>query len=158
MTLQDRKELEDRQAERVDDQEDTLWSGQSLEHDVGAETIYIHEEKVREVGLQEAVEQGHIRGLPVKTRVRNRMSSPVKIQSQYDDRRQLLQMEVIQTRDPILSAGGAVKAWTRHIIRLMNSRQRTLRLRAYLTILALLTIGVGLTWLIYSMSQALAGI
>ena len=143
MTLQDRKELEDRQAENLEQSEDTLWSSQTVEHDVGSDTLYINQEKIaaEEMSLQEALERGSIRGVPVKVRVRNRMSSPVKLQSQNDDRRQLLQMEVIQTQEPVLTAGEAVTAWVRHLTGLLNHPVRSRRVRGYLVVLLTLLLG-----------------
>ena len=146
MTLQDRKELEDREEETINQTQETLWSSQTLDHDVGSETLYVDWETMEEedMDLQEALERGYIRSVPVKVWVRNRHSRPVIIESDYDSRRQLLSLEVMSTQDPILTAPGAVLAWLRHLREEINHDDRTVRLKGYLTVLLTLLLAGGL--------------
>jgi hypothetical protein len=150
MSLRDRKEMEDRQSDTPTGEQQTLWSSQTLDHDVGSETLYVDWDSMQEeeMSLDEALERGYIRSVPVKVWVRNRHSRPVIIQSDYDARRQLLQMEVIQTQDHILPAHGAILAWLRHLAALINSDHWTSRARGYLTVLlTLLTLVLAAAWL-----------
>lgn len=146
MSQRDWKEVEDRKEDQISDREATIWSSQVVEHDVGGDLIYVDDlpdqtdEEVLQTWeqVQEAMESGLIRGVPVKVWVRNRAGRPITVHSDYDSQTQRLQMELLQTEDPRLSAPEAVMSWVRHLRGLINSPERSTRIRGYIQVLTVL--------------------
>lgn len=160
MSMRDRRDLEQRQQETERERQETLWGSQSMAWEVGDQVIYADGDEEELETVQAMQDRGDLRSVPATVQVRNRQSSPLTLKSTYWQERDLLQIEakVEDGETPSLSLLQCLSAWRKHIVEGLMHRSKVAKTRAAVTILALLMIGIGMVWLIFEMSQALAGI
>ena len=137
MTLQDRKELEDRQEDREPERRETIWRSQTAAYTVGADTLWVDTDTITDQGLsiEEAINQQYLRGIPAKVTLRNRTAWPLTLDSSYDDLQQILHVELIKQGEPQLPAPAAVAAWLRYERHMLRRGQTTSTIKSLLTLL-----------------------